>query len=553
MKFKKVGSLGLAAVLVTTTLAGCGGSETTTEGTGTTDQTDASAGEPKVLRLNNGSEPGTLNPGLAQGTHESWVLDHAFEGLFRKTVDGTIEMGVANDVTVSEDGLNVTVTLKEGLTWSNGDPVTAHDFEYQWKWILDPTNAAKYAGMLYIFEGGEAFNSGEGTADDVKIKAVDDYTLEYTLAYPMAYMQDYMTHYTFLPVNSTVAKANPDWEIDLAEYTTNGPFTVDEWNHNESIILSKNPTYYEADKINLDRVELRIVEDQITAWQSYIAGDLDMDIDIPTDVLGQLIAESNPELEIAPELSTYYFMFNTEVKPYNNVKVRQALSMAIDRETIVTQVTKGGQTPAYGMTPPGVPDLGQGGDYQENLGDLFEYDPTGAKALLEEGLAEEGMTLADVNPTIVYNTSEGHKKIAEAIQNMWRTELGIEATIENMEFQVLLDRRTQGDFQIARAGWVGDYVDPMTFLDMWETDSSFNEGHWSNAEYDALIEKAKYSQDDAERFQAYKDAETILMNEMPIIPIYFYTKAYTVKPYVTGIYKPVNRYPSFKYADIQPQ
>ncbi len=549
MKFKKVGSLGLAAVLTTMSLAGCGG--TADAGTETTGSTEGATGEPKVLKLNNGSEPGTLNPGLASGTHESWVLDNAFEGLFRKTTEGTIENAVAQEVTVSEDGLNVVVKLKEGLTWSNGDPVTAHDFEYQWKWILDPANAAKYAGMLYIFEGAEAFNAGTGTIEDVKIKATDDYTLEYTLAYPMGYMEDYMTHYTFLPVNSTVAQRNPQWDIDLAEYTTNGAFTVDEWNHNESIILSKNPSYYEADKIKLDRVELAIIEDQITAWQSYLAGDLDMDIDLPTDVLGQLIEKQDPELYKEPELSTYYYMFNTEVKPYNNVKVRQALSMVIDRETIVNQVTKGGQTPAYGITPPGVPDLGEGGDYQANLGDLFTYDPTAAKALLEEGLAEEGMTLADVNPTIVYNTSEAHKKIAEAVQNMWRTDLGIEATIENMEFQVLLDRRTAGDFQIARAGWVGDYVDPMTFLDMWTTGNSFNEGNWSNAEYDKLIETAKTSQDDKVRFQAYKDAETILMNEMAIAPIYFYVKSYTVKPYVTGVYKPVNRYPSFKYADIQ--
>ncbi len=552
MKFKKVGSLGLAALLATTTLAGCGGSSEPAAGGTTEPAAGAEAsGEPKVLRLNNGSEPGTLNPGLAQGTHESWVIDHSFEGLFRKTPDGTIELGVAEEATTAEDGKTVTVKIKQGLTWSNGDPVTAKDFEYQWKWILDPANAAKYAGMLYIFEGAEAFNAGTGTADDVKIKAVDDYTLEFTLVNPMGYMKDYMTHYTFLPVNSTVAQRNPGWDIDLAEYTTNGAFTIDEWNHNESLILSKSQTYYEKDNIKLDRVELRMVEDQITAWQSYLAGDLDMDIDIPTDVLGELISSQNAELETEPELSTYYYMFNLDVKPYNNAKVRKALAMAIDRETIVTQVTKGGQMPAYAMTPPGVPDLGDGGDYKENLGDLFSYDPTAAKALLEEGLAEEGMTLADVNPTIVYNTSEGHKKIAEAIQNMWRTGLGIEATIENMEFQVLLDRRSTGDFQICRAGWVGDYVDPMTFLDMWVTGSSFNEGNWSNAEYDALIETAKTSSDDKVRFDSYKKAEQILMEEMPIAPIYFYTKSFTVKPYVTGVFKPVNRYPDFRFADIQ--
>ncbi len=558
MTFKKFGSYSLATLLATSALTGCGSSttdigtsETTTTETEVVEEvTEPAPEEPKILNLNNGSEPGTLNPGLAQGTHESWIIDHCFEGLYRKATDGTIENGVADSTEVSKDGLSVVVKLKQGLTWSNGDPVTAHDFEYQWKWTLDPANASKYAGMLYIFKGAQEFNAGTGTADDVKVKATDDYTLEFELVNPMAYLQDYMTHYTFLPVNSTVATKNPSWHIDAQEFTTNGPFVVKEWAHKEYVDLIKNDKYYEADKIKIDGVHLIILEDQITAWQNYLAGDLDMDVDIPTDVLGQLIDSKDAELTKGAELATYYYLFNTTVSPYSNVKVRQALSMAIDRETLINVVTKGGQTPAFGMTPPGVPDLGNGGDYQANLGNLFSYDPESAKALLEEGLAEEGVALADFKPTVVYNTSEGHKKIAEAVQNMWKTSLGIDATIENMEFQVLLDRKTAGDFQIARAGWIGDYVDPLTFLEMFMSDNSFNDGKWANAEYDKLIQEAKASQDDKVRFDAYAKAEKILMDEMAVAPFYFYTKSYTVKPYVTGIYKAVNRLPDFRYADI---
>ncbi len=543
MKFKKLGSLSLAAMLAMTTLASCGGSEEqpAAEGEGT--------GEPKILIVNNGEEPGSINPGLAQGTHESWVIEHCFEGLYRKAVDGTVELGVAESMETT-DGLTYTVKLKEGTLWSNGDPVIAEDFVYQWKWVLDPANAAEYSGMLYIFQGGEEFNSGTGTAEDVAIKAIDDRTIEFTLVNPMGYLEDYLTHYTFLPVNSKVATANPEWHIDAQEYVTNGPFTVTAWNHKESIELAKNANYYEADQIKLDGVKMLMIQDQITAWQNYTAGTLDINVDLPTDVLGQLIEQDFADLVIEPELSTYYYMPNTAVKPYNNVKVRQALAQSIDRVTLIDKITKGGQTPAYGLCPPGIPDLGDGGDYKENLGDLFAYDPENAKKLLEEGLAEEGMTLAEFKPLISYNTSEGHKKIAEAVQNMWKTNLGVDAQIENMEFQVLLDKRDSGEFQLARAGWIGDYVDPMTFLEMFVTGSSFNEGGWSNARYDELIQIARTSPDDKVRFDAYKEAETILMDEMAIIPFYFYTKAYTVQPYVTGVYKSVNRYPSFKFADI---
>ncbi len=539
MKFKKLGSLGLATILATTAVA-CGG-----------DTQVGDTSDKKILRLNNQSEPGSLNPGLAQGTHESWTIDHVLEGLYRKAVDGTIENGIAQETIISDDGLNYTITLKDGITWSNGDPVRAYDFEYQWKWVLDPNNRAKYAGMLYIFEGGKEANAGEITTDDVKIKAVDDKTLEFTLTNPIPYLKDYMTHYTFLPVNSTVAEKNPQWYIDAQEYTSNGPFKIDEWKHDQYIELSKNDTYYEADTIKLDGVKLLMIEDQITDWQNYMSGDLDMNVNLPQDVLGKLIAEGNEELTVEPELATYFYQFNTEVVPYNNVKVRKALGMAMDRDVLTEKIAKGGQIPAYSITPPGVPDLGMGGDYKENLGELFSYDPVEAKALLEEGLAEEGMTIAEVQPTIIYNTSEGHKKIAEAIQNMWKTDLGVDAKIENMEFQTLLERRKTGNFEIARAGWVGDYVDPMTFLEMYETGSAFNEGQWSNARYDELLDIARSAGDDVERFDAYREAEQILIDEMAIMPIYFYTKGTMVKPYVTGIFKPVNRYPSFKYADIQ--
>ena len=248
-------------------------------------------------------------------------------------------------------------------------------------------------------------------------------------------------------------------------------------------------------------------------------------------------------------MAVYYYNLNNEIKPFNNKKVRKALSMAIDRKTITEHVSQGGQQPAYSIIPPGMPDVS--GDFQENTGELFSDNAADeAKALLAEGLAEEGM---DQLPefTILYNTSEGHKKIAEAVQEMWRKNLDAAVTLENVEFQVKLDREKVGDFQISRAGWSGDYVDPMTFIDLWVTDGPFNDANWSNAEYDKHVNIAKSSMDTKERMEAMHKAEEILMDEMPIIPIYFYTKPFSVKPHVKGIFTPINRYPQFIYADIE--
>jgi len=278
------------------------------------------------------------------------------------------------------------------------------------------------------------------------------------------------------------------------------------------------------------------------------ADELDLVYPLPQDVQGQLMASDDAEFHIGPDLAVYYFNINNTEKPFNNAKIRKALSLAIDRQTIVEHVAQGGQTPAYSIVPPGIPDVN--GDYQENTGKLFEENVEEAKKLLAEGLEEEGL---DELPSFVYlyNTSEGHKAIAEAVQEMWRKNLGVETTLENVEFQVKLDSEQAGDYTVSRAGWVGDYVDPMTFLDLWVSDGPYNDARFKNSEYDELISKAKSTLDQAERMEAMHAAEKILMDEMPIIPIYFYTKPYVLKPSVTGIYDPINSYPQFKYADIK--
>lgn len=543
-------SLLSAFIVAILMLSGCFSGDKEQAGTGE----EGGKAEKKVLRINNSSEPGSLHPGTAQGTHDSWMLEHAFEGLTKKTPEGEIVDGMAEKWDRSEDGLTWTFHIKDDVKWSNGDPVTAEDFEYAWKYALHPETASQYAYQLYYLAGAEEFNSAENEADyaeleeNVGVKAVDEKTLEVTLGEPTPYFLDLTAFYTYYPVNKNVQEENPDWALEAESYVSNGAFKLTEWKHKESMTLEKNEHYYDKDKINLDEVQMVMIEDENTAWQMYQADELDLAYPLPNDIQGELVNSNNEEFHNAPDLALYYYNLNNDVKPFNNPKVRKALSMAIDRKSLVEHVAQGGQKPALSIIPPGIPDVS--GDFQENTGELFKEDVEEAKKLLEEGLKEEGMNKMP-EFTILYNTLEAHKKIAEAIQEMWRKNLEVEVKLENAEFQVKIDREKAGDYDISRAGWIGDYVDPMTFLDLWVTDGPHNDANWSNAEYDELIKKAKTTMDEKDRADTMHKAEEVLIDEMPVIPIYFYTKPYTVKPHVKGVFAPIDRYPQFIYADIE--
>ncbi|MET3320124.1 UNVERIFIED_ORG: oligopeptide transport system substrate-binding protein [Peribacillus simplex] len=531
----------LMAIMLVLAACNSGSKETSNEKEGGSSDSAKS----KVLNVNNSSEPGSLHPANAQGTHESWILEHTFEGLTKKTEEGKIVPGVAESWKISEDGLKWTFKLQDGLKWSNGDPLTANDFEYAWKYALKPETAADYAYQLYYLKGGEAYNSKKGKEEDVGVKATDDLTLEVTLEQPTPYFLDLTSFYTFYPIDKKVQEENPKWALDAKTHVSNGPFKLTEWKHKESLKIEKNENYYDKDKIKLDAVNFALIEDENTAWQMYQSGELDIAYPLPVDVQGQLVNSGDKEFKNGAELAVYYYNFNTKVKPFNNAKVRKALSMAIERKKITDNVAQGGQKPAFGVVPPGIPDAS--GDFQENTGDLFAENVDEAKKLLKEGLAEEGMKeLPDFS--ILYNTLDSHKKIAEAVQGMWRDNLGVEVTLENAEFQVKLDREKAGDFEISRAGWVGDYVDPMTFM-LWETDGAYNDADWSNKEYDKYLKEAKSTMEPKERMAALHKAEEVLIDEMPILPVYFYTKPYMVKSNVTGVYAPINAYPNFIYAD----
>ncbi len=549
MKRKNLISILLICVLaISTLLSGCGPAK----GGG-----GGGEAKGKVLKVNDQTEPGTLHPGKSETTNETWILNHVFEGLMKKDTKGNNIPGMAKDYKVSTDGLTYTFTLRDGIKWSNGDPITAKDFEYAWKYALDPATASPYSYVFYYIKGGEAYNtSAEKDAaklaalrDAVGVKAIDDKTLKVDLATPTAFFLDLCSFASYAPVDSKVQEANKNWANEANTYVSNGPFKITEWTHKNRVVIKKNENYYDKDKIKLDEIDFAMIEDEATAWQMYKSGQLDLGYTLPVDVVAQLKAQKSTELHIAPDLSFYYYEFNNTKKPFTNLKIRQALSMAIDRKTIVESVTQGGQAPAYGVVPPGI--IMNGKDYRDITPDksYFTEDVAKAKQLLAEGLKEEGLT--GLKFTLLYNTLPSHKKVAEAVQDMWKKNLGADVSLENVEMKVKRDREKKFQYDVCRSGWQGDYIDPMTFMDFYTSANPQNNSGFKNAEYDGYIKQANATNDNAKRLVLFQKAEKVLMSQMPIMPIYYFTKPYALKPYVKGVYDIVNRYPQLEFADIQ--
>ena len=515
--------------------------------TGCRKSTEVPAAE-QVLRYNVGAEPQFFDPRKATGIPEITMLLNLFDGLMRYNLEGQLVPSIAEKYEISEDGLTWTFHLRDAK-WSNGEPVTAYDFEYSWKSALSPEINSEYAYQLYYLKNGAAYNSGEITdPDQVGVKALDDKTLVATLESPTPYFSSLLTFTTYLPVNKKLDTSNPDWAKSADNYISNGPFMLSSWDHNHQIEVVKNPNYWDAKNVKLEKITFYMVEESSTELMMFENGELDFGTNPPLPEIDRLKQEG--VLTINPYLGTYYYMFNVTKPPFDNVLVRKALAAAIDRESIVKNVTKAGELPATAYVPPGIPDAEPGSDFREVGGTFFEpYEPEKAK----EYLAQAGYPDGKGFPTfeLLYNTSESHKIIAEAIQQMWKETLGINCTLANQEWKVYLDNRTSLNYEVARAGWIGDYTDPMTFIDMWVTDGGNNDTGWSNPQYDEFVQKAKSTGDQKVRMQAMHDAEKILMDEMPIAPIYFYTRPELIKPYIKDFYTSSLGYTDFKQAYIE--
>lgn len=542
MKLRRVSVLLLAALLVITAVAGCNRSKPRT------DVAKADLAATQELRYNLGTEPETLDPAQSTGVPEMNCHLPMLEGLTRMGIDGKPGPGVAYKWDISPDGKTYTFYLRK-TTWSNGDPITAEDFKYSWLRACAPETAGDYAYQLWYIKNAQAFTEGKCKAEDVGIKVKDPYTLEVTLEYTAPYFLEITAFDTLLPVHrKTVEAQGEKFGTEAAGYVCNGPFMIKEWVHNDHITYVKNPNYWDKDNVLLDKLTYYMIEEASTELTMYETGQIDLGDNPPLPDHDRLVAEK--KLSEAPLIGTYYYIFNTEKKPFDDVRVRKALTLAVDRAALIKNVLRGSQKPAtafvcYGIKEP------DGKDFREVGGSFFQdANVAEAKKLLAEAGYPDGKGFPAFQ--ILYNTSEGHKAIAEAICEMWKQNLGIKGvTLVNQEWGVYLNSRDTGDFQVARAGWIGDYSDPMTFLDMWTTGNGNNNTRWGDAEYDKLVEQAKKEPDQVKRMQIMHDLEKILMRDMPIMPLYFYSDEYLMQSYVGGVVRSPLGPIEFKYAYIK--
>lgn len=504
---------------------------------------EATSGE-KILLMNNGEEPTSFDPSIGFNAVSWSALNNIMEGLTRLDEDHKAVEATAEKIDISEDGLTYTFTIRDGAKWSNGDPVVAGDFVFAWKHMLNPETASPAAFLAYFIEGAEAYNNGEGSADDIAIEAQDEKTFVVKLTAPNEAFLNIITNPSFFPINEKVASADPTWHTEAATFVGNGPFKLTAWDHDVSFEFEKNEHYWDAGAVKLDKVHWAMVNDDTTAYQMYQANELDI-TSVPSEIADQL--KDSEELRIDDQAGLYFYRFNTSMEPFTNKKIRQAFAFAVDQEEIVNFVTKNGEKPAHGFVTYGFigPD---GQEFRDSVGDLVSFDPEKAKQLLEEGMKEEGYSeLPKV--TISYSTSESHQNIAIALQSKFKEVLGVDAELQNVESGVFLSEQKEFKYQMSRSSFLHDYADPVNALESFITGSSMNRTTWSNAEYDKLIADIKNETDENKRWELLKQADTLLMDEMPVFPLYFYNQTSLEKPGVSGILRHPVGYVDLKYAD----
>ena len=502
-------------------LTGCGSSETNV----------VAGNKSGTLYWGNGTEPQSLDPQIATGVPEHHVISAVMEGLVlkdRKTLEP--RPGVAKTWDISNDGRVYTFYLRENAKWANGDAHTAHDYVWSWWRALQTTLGNQYAYMLFPIKNAKRYYDGE-TSDfsDVGVKAIDNRTLQVTLTNPTPYFLQLLDHYSLFPVHqATIEKfgradeRGTRWSYE-GNLVGNGPYKLEEWKINRHITVTKNPYYWDEANVSINSIVFKPVDNAVTEERMFRAGALHVTSSIPADKIAIYQKTSAPELKITPYLGTYFYRLNINTPQLQDKRVRRALGMAIDRKQLVDNITKGGQIPAYTMTPPGTM-----GYFPEST---LNFDPEAAKRLLAEAGYPNGEGFPPIE--ILYNTNEGHRKIAVALQEMWKNYLNIDIKLLNQEWKVYLATESAGDYQISRGGWIGDYVDPNNFLDMFLCNGGNNRTGWCNEEYDRLILEVAPSQSSHEqRLKIFQQAETMLLEDMPIIPVYTYTSIKLLHPSV---------------------
>ncbi len=483
-----------------------------------------------TLHLHNGGDPASLDPHKVSGDWENRIVGDMFEGLLTEDMGANPIPGQAKSWTISDDGKVYTFTLRDDIFWSDGKPVTAHDFVFALQRIMDPKTAAKYAYLQYTIKNAKTIN--EGNIKDLGalgVKAINDRTLEITLENPAPYFLTALTHYTAYPVpKHVVAAKGNDW-VKIDNIVVNGPYRPTEWLPGSHVRAVKNDRYYDADNLKIDEVVFYVLEDESAALKRYRAGEFDILTSFPKDQFAWLEKNHPGEARVKPFAGIYYYTINTKKPPFTDKRVRQALSMAINREIIGPKILGTGEVPAYSWVPPNMANYAR--PFEASWKDL----PYSEKLAMAKKLIAEAGFGRD-NPLkfqLRYNTNENHKRVAIAIAAMWKA-LGVEVELFNAEVKVHYDDLQNGEFQVARAGWLADYNDAVNLLELLKTGVKHNYGKWSNADFDALLAKAAFETDLAKRGEILRQAEKIAIDDSASIPIYYYRSENVVSPKIRG-------------------
>ncbi len=521
-------------------LTGCAKRETTV----------AAANRDSVLHMSIGSEPADLDPQTVTGTGDAKIIQSLFEPLV------TFEPGtlaplpaLAERWEISADGLTYTFHLRADAKWSNNDPITAQDCVDSWRRILTPSLAADYAYFLHLLRGAEAYNKGQ-TSDFTTVGAVarDAHTLVVTLAHPAPYFLQILLNSPWRPVHLRSIAAVGDaynrgtkWTRP-ASLVSSGPFVLKEWTLNQRVVVEKSPTYYDRAKVRLNAIHFYPIDNIDAEERGYRAGQLHMTWALPLSKVLPLQREKSPALRIDPLLETYFFRLNVRKAPLDDVRIRRALALAIDRDTIANKILPGGRLPAptftspllVGYTPP----------------TRKAYDVDAARKLLADAGHANGAGLPPIE--ILYNNSEILRLVGEAIQEMWRRNLGLDVRLANQEKKVVFANRRAGDYQVLLGSWTADYLDATTYLDMWRSDSGNNHTGWSDPAYDALSNRANTIADRAERATVLAQSESLVLDAAAIVPIYFNTHVYLLHPAVKGWQPTPMDHTDYRYVSLQP-
>ncbi|MEN0578881.1 oligopeptide transport system substrate-binding protein [Phytobacter palmae] len=487
--------------------------------------------EKQTLVRNNGSEVQSLDPHKIEGVPESNVSRDLFEGLLVSDVEGHPSAGVA-EKWENKDFKVWTFHLRKDAKWSDGSPVTAHDFVYSWQRLADPKTASPYASYLQY---GHIANiddiiAGKKPTSDLGVKALDDNTFEVTLSEPVPYFYKLLVHPSVSPVPKNVVEKFGDKWTQPANIVTNGAYKLKDWVVNERIVLERNTNYWDNAKTVINQVTYLPISSEVTDVNRYRSGEIDMTYNnMPIELFQKLKQEIPKEVHVDPYLCTYYYEINNQKAPFTDVRVRTALKLALDRDIIVNKVKNQGDLPAYSYTPP----YTDGAKLVEP--EWFKWSQDKRNAEAKKLLAEAGYT-ADKPLTfnLLYNTSDLHKKLAIAVASIWKKNLGVDVKLENQEWKTFLDSRHQGTFDVARAGWCADYNEPTSFLNTMLSDSSNNTAHYKSPAFDKLIADTLQVTDEAQRTELYTKAEQQLDKDSAIVPVYYYVNARLVKPWVGG-------------------